>query len=93
MTYQIQSNDDDTVTITVSGLTINVRGSDWRHANDAAHSIGRMFGLHRDIERLRLSMIGLGSCVTDIETAFREISGRVEDAAAYAGELPKRVDA
>lgn len=77
MSIQIESHDDDSVTVTTGSITAHIRGGDWKDANRAAHALGAIVqasydvnALVRKLDNLRRQVERVSSalCAVDAET-------------------------
>lgn len=55
----IESHDDDSVTLKVGSITAQIRGDGWRDANEAAHALGAVIEATYDVNALVRKLDGL----------------------------------
>jgi hypothetical protein len=90
--FQIESHEDDSVTLTMGALTATIRGETYRDAYDAARTLASVLSARVDLARLMARTTGLRQAFTEVEQALDALDRAVVVAhgrAASIGSKPE----
>ena len=91
---QIESHDDESVTLRVGSITAHISGDSWKDANQAALVLGDIIAGTYEASDARRRVANLRTRLDEIEKTFRSLEHSVywaaEYATAYASALRRR---
>ncbi len=80
---QIQSHEDDSVTVHVGSITARISGDSWREANNVAHLLAEHVAGRHELASLRLRLSGMRSAVADVERSLAATEHYMRELVAY----------
>lgn len=80
---KIESQEDDSVTLTVGSITAHIRGATWAEANKAAHALGTFIDSTRDTGALTKKLRYLRQQVERISQTLGVATCEIQDLSAY----------
>jgi hypothetical protein len=80
---EIESHDDDSVTLRVGSITARIHGDGWHDANRAAHVLGHHVAGTYELVDVRTRLATLRSIVSDVEESLRAAEYRVRELREY----------
>ena len=83
-TYQIESHDDDSVTLTVGALTATIRGDTYRDAFETARALAGILTARVDLATLTARTAGLRQAIGEIDSTLDALDRATVDAHAWA---------
>jgi hypothetical protein len=90
--YQIESHDDDSVTLTIGPLVAHVRSNSHRSAFDSARALAGLLTTRVELARMVARVAGLRHAIGEIDSALDGIDRAVRGASEWArgiGDAPR----
>lgn len=88
VSVQIESHDDDSVTLTVGSITAHIRGDGWHDANRAAQVLGQHIAGTYELSDVRLRLSAMRSVVSDIAGSLEATERRIRELREYVPVVP-----
>lgn len=87
MAIEIESHEDDSVTLRVGSITARIHGDGWRDANSAANVLGHYVAGSYELADVRTRLSSLRSLVAEVEKSLRAVDRDVRELSEYAATL------